>query len=78
MAPRQLIVHPVRGYMIKPPEEVKTMKRNKRERNRVESVNRGFLVLRLHLPLLHGKVSKVCFFTFIYLTRTLPYPRWAC
>ena len=67
MAPLQLVVHPVHGYMIKPPEEVKTMKRNKRERNRVESVNKGFEVLRVHLPLLHGKVRKVCLFTFIYL-----------
>ena len=68
MAPLQLVVHPVHGYMIKPPEAVRMMKRNKRERNRVESVIRGFLVLRLHLPLLHGKVSKVCLFTFIYIT----------
>ena len=66
MAPRQLVVHPVHGYLIKPPEEVTTMKRNKRERNRVQSVNRGFEVLRQHLPMLQGKVSKVCLPSFIF------------
>ena len=40
------------------------MKRNKRERNQVESINRGFMVLR---QLLQGKVSKVCLFPIIYL-----------
>ena len=45
-------------------KKVATMKRNKRERNRVESVKRGFEGLR---QLLQGKFSKVCLFPIIYL-----------
>ena len=71
MAPRQLVVHPVQGYMIKPTEKGATMKMNKRERNRVESVNRGFEVLRQRLLVLQGKVSKVhvCLFVCPNLTQ---------
>ena len=52
MAPRptSMVLHPLYGYPIKPPQEVKTLKRNERERNRVEAVNRGFDKLRQHIP----------------------------
>lgn len=63
MAPRGklLVVHPVHGYKMKPQEDLKTIKRNARERNRVESVNRGFDILKLHLPAAANvkKMSKV-------------------
>ena len=63
MAPRGklLVVHPVHGYKMKPQEDLKTIKRNARERNRVESVNRGFEILKLHLPSAANvkKMSKV-------------------
>ena len=46
---------------MKPQEDLKTIKRNARERNRVESVNRGFEILKLHLPSAANvkKMSKV-------------------
>ena len=52
MAPRSklLVVHPIHGYTIKPQQDLKTIKRNERERNRVETVNRGFETLRMHVP----------------------------
>ena len=52
MAPRAKLVaiHPIHGYAIKPPQDLKTIKRNERERNRVETVNRGFETLRMHVP----------------------------
>jgi hypothetical protein len=61
MAPRPMAVHPVHGYAIKPQEDLKTIKRNQRERNRVQTVNSGFDVLKQHLPgTAHlKKVSKV-------------------
>ena len=63
MAPRTKLVaiHPIHGYAIKPPQDLKTIKRNERERNRVETVNRGFEVLRRHVPTaaLVKKMSKV-------------------
>ena len=63
MAPRTKLVaiHPIHGYAIKPPQDLKTIKRNERERNRVETVNRGFEVLRRHVPTaaMVKKMSKV-------------------
>ena len=52
MAPRTKLVaiHPIHGYVIKPQQDLKTIKRNERERNRVETVNRGFETLRMHVP----------------------------
>ena len=47
---KAVALHPIRGYVIRPQEELKTSKRNSRERNRVESVNRGFDTLRQHVP----------------------------
>ena len=43
-------IHPIHGYAIKPQQDLKTIKRNERERNRVETVNRGFETLRRHVP----------------------------
>ena len=55
------VLHPVHGYKIKPQQNLKTIKRNQRERNRVETVNRGFESLRLQIPraAVMGKLSKV-------------------
>ena len=50
MGRRQMAVHPVHGYAVKPQEDLKTIKRNKRERVRVETVNRGFENLRAQIP----------------------------
>ena len=78
MAPRPMAVHPVHGYKIKPQEDLKTIKRNTRERNRVQTVNSGFDTLKQHLPgTAHlKKVSKVTILThameyIAYLTRVL-------
>jgi hypothetical protein len=63
MAPRQRLValHPVHGYPIAPPQDLKTMKRNARERNRVLTVNQSFETLRRAVPsaAAHRKLSKV-------------------
>ncbi len=63
MAPRQRLValHPVHGYAIAPPQDLKTMKRNARERNRVLTVNQSFETLRRAVPsaAAHRKLSKV-------------------
>ena len=73
-----MAVHPVHGYKIKPQEDIKTIKRNQRERNRVQTVNSGFDTLKQHLPgTAHlKKVSKVTILThameyIAYLTRVL-------
>ena len=52
MAPKAKLVafHPVHGYKIKPQQDLKTIKRNERERKRVETVNKGFETLRQHVP----------------------------
>ena len=51
MAPRNMVaIHPIHGYAIKPQQDLKTIKRNERERNRVETVNTGFETLRRHVP----------------------------
>ena len=63
MAPRQRLVaiHPVHGYAIAPPQDLRTMKRNARERNRVQTVNQSFEALRRVVPTAaaHKKLSKV-------------------
>ena len=43
-------IHPVHGYAIPPPQDVKVSRRNARERNRVKSVNNGFEMLKRHVP----------------------------
>jgi hypothetical protein len=54
-------LHPVHGYAIAPPQDLKTMKRNARERNRVLTVNQSFETLRRAVPsaAAHRKLSKV-------------------
>ena len=61
MAPRPKLFHPVHGYVIQPTQDLKTTKRNQRERNRVKTVNDGFEVLRSHIPSAKAakKMSKV-------------------
>ena len=63
MAPRSklLVYHPVHGYPILPQQDLKTIKRNARERNRVETVNRSFETLRQVVPsaAAYKKLSKV-------------------
>ena len=63
MAPKAKLVayHPVHGYKIKPQQDLKTIKRNERERTRVQSVNNGFETLRKHIPTAAAlkKMSKV-------------------
>ena len=55
------VLHPVHGYKIKPQQNLKTIKRNARERTRVENVNKSFESLRLQIPraAAMGKLSKV-------------------
>ena len=50
--PRTKLVvhHPVHGYAIPPPQDVKVSRRNARERNRVKTVNSGFEMLKKHIP----------------------------
>ncbi len=43
-------IHPVHGYAIPPPQDVKVSRRNARERNRVKTVNSGFEMLKRHIP----------------------------
>ena len=43
-------IHPVHGYAIPPPQDVKVSRRNARERNRVKTVNNGFEMLKRHIP----------------------------
>ena len=63
MAPKAKLVayHPVHGYKIKPQQDLKTIKRNERERSRVQTVNSGFETLRKHIPTAAAlkKMSKV-------------------
>lgn len=56
-----MALHPVHGYAIPPPQDVKVSRRNARERNRVQSVNHGFDVLKRHIPSAASvkKMSKV-------------------
>ena len=59
--PKMIVLHPVHGYRIRPQEDLKTIKRNARERNRVQTVNQGFEKLRQHIPsaACDKKMSKV-------------------
>ena len=84
MAPKAKLVafHPVHGYKIKPQQDLKTIKRNERERNRVENVNGGFETLRKHIPTAAAlkKMSKVNIVNHaldyvIYLTELLRSPQ---
>ena len=54
-------IHPVHGYAIPPPQDVKVSRRNARERNRVKCVNNGFEILKRHIPSAAAvkKMSKV-------------------
>ena len=54
-------IHPVHGYAIPPPQDVKVSRRNARERNRVKCVNNGFEILKRHIPTAAAvkKMSKV-------------------
>jgi hypothetical protein len=54
-------IHPVHGYPIPPPQDVKVSRRNARERNRVKNVNDGFEKLRRSIPSAAAvkKLSKV-------------------
>ena len=54
-------IHPVHGYAIPPPQDVKVSRRNARERNRVKCVNNGFEMLKRHIPSAAAvkKMSKV-------------------
>ena len=63
MAPKSKLVayHPVHGYAIEPTQDLKTIKRNQRERIRVETVNKTYETLRRVIPAaaVHKKMSKV-------------------
>jgi len=63
MPPRSklLAIHPVHGYAIMPQQDLKTIKRNARERNRVQAVNSCFENLRRRVPsaAVYKKMSKV-------------------
>jgi hypothetical protein len=63
MAPRSrlIAIHPVHGYAITPQQDLKTIKRNARERNRVQAVNSCFENLRRRVPsaAVYKKMSKV-------------------
>jgi hypothetical protein len=63
MPPRSKLVaiHPVHGYAIMPQQDLKTIKRNARERNRVQAVNSCFENLRRRVPsaAVYKKMSKV-------------------
>ena len=64
MAPKVGLVayHPVHGYAMKPVEQdLRTIKRNARERNRVQTVNSTYEALRRAIPAaaVHKKMSKV-------------------
>ena len=58
---KMVAYHPVHGYPIQPQQDLKTIKRNARERSRVQTVNRSFEVLRQHVPSanMYKKLSKV-------------------
>ena len=77
MAPKTKLVafHPVHGYKIKPQQDLKTIKRNERERKRVETVNMGFETLRQHVPTASQikKLSKVSI-----LTEAMDYIQYLC
>ena len=55
------LLHPVHGYKVKPTENLKTVKRNQRERHRVQHLNQGFDILRQNIPAVAAmkKMSKI-------------------
>ena len=62
MAPKpKHTIHPVHGYKMKPMENLKTIKRNQRERHRVQNLNNGFEILRQNIPAVAAmkKMSKI-------------------
>ena len=62
MAPKpKHAIHPVHGYKMKPMENLKTIKRNQRERHRVQNLNNGFEILRQNIPAVAAmkKMSKI-------------------
>ena len=62
MAPKpKHVLHPIHGYKIKPTENLRTIKRNERERNRVQNLNNGFEILRQNIPSVAAmkKLSKI-------------------
>ena len=62
MAPRpKHVIHPIHGYKVKPTENLKTIKRNERERHRVQNLNNGFEILRQNIPAVAAmkKMSKM-------------------
>ncbi len=63
MAPRTklIAIHPGHGYVITPQQDLKTIKRNARERNRVQVVNSCYENLRRNVPSaeVYKKMSKV-------------------
>ena len=62
MAPKpKHTIHPVHGYKMKPMENQKTIKRNQRERHRVQNLNNGFEILRQNIPAVAAmkKMSKI-------------------
>ena len=62
MAPKpKHVIHPIHGYKIKPTENLKTIKRNERERHRVQNLNNGFEILRQNIPAVAAmkKMSKI-------------------
>ena len=63
MSPRHklIAIHPVHGYAITPQQDLKTIKRNARERNRIQAVNSCFENLRRRVPsaAVYKKMSKV-------------------
>ena len=54
-------IHPVHGYAIPPPQDVKVSRRNARERNRVKQIDVGFEKLRTTIPTAASqkKISRV-------------------
>ena len=62
MAPQpKHVIHPIHGYKVKPTENLKTIKRNERERHRVQNLNNGFEILRQNIPAVAAmkKMSKM-------------------
>lgn len=55
------VLHPIHGYKVKPTESLKTVKRNERERHRVQHLNQGFDILRQNIPAVAAmkKMSKI-------------------
>ena len=56
-----VVYHPVHGYAMQPQQDLKTIKRNQRERSRVQAVNKAYDTLSKVIPSTVGnrKMSKV-------------------